>query len=104
MHHLQRREDLFGNLYVIGEEFERENGTRGWYIMSWSGANPLRAYWVENAEFHDLGVRMSVMGSDKNLFEIGAPVNVPAAERETVLQAIGMWTDPGLTLSAASGM
>ena len=106
MQPLQRREDIFGDFYIMAEEFERENGTRGWHIMSWSGANPGRAYWVENGEFHKVSLPTQASDDVDIQLEIGEVLaDVSAPERDTVLHAIESWSQPSRqSLSAVSGL
>ena len=106
MKRLQRKEDIFGPHYIMGEEFERENGTRGWHIMSWSGADHGRAYWVEGGEFRRVGLPKPAPDSDHPQFEIGEPLaNVPAPERDAILHAIEQWSQPARhSISAVSGL
>lgn len=106
MQRLQRREDIFGDFYIMAEEFERENGTRGWHIMNWSGANPGRVYWVENGEFRKVGLPTHLSDDDDIQLEIGEVLaDVSAPERDAVLHAIELWSQPlRQSLSAVSGL
>lgn len=88
------RSGFFADRRVDGRQYENEQGTLAWHIMTWPNVgHPIDGYWVERGEFYEvtrLNIPMNAIPSIR--IEVGRRiVEMDTDKKDAIIKAINEW-------------